>query len=141
MVSKTLQPGDAHHLEKFVNIHETPYSDVCQLLELKLSEPENSLEIDNCIFLFDPQNNYVFSSAVILGSTYGFFGVKVGTNWLKSAEKLESQGFIQADNLERFTQLGEDVSISVYLYPDNCPDTTMSTVKDYSVCARYGRAV
>ena len=141
MISKQLRPADKHNLEKFINILETPYSDVCRLLELEPAGPENSLEVKNCIFLFDPQNNYVFSSAVILGNTYGFFGITIGANWLKTAEKLESQGFTQATSLERFTKLGDEVSISVYLYPDNNPDTTLSTVKDYSVCARYGRAI
>ena len=141
MVSKNLRAAEKHNLEKFINFLETPYSDVCRLLELDSTEPENSLEVSNCIFLFDPQNDFVFSSAVILGDKYGFYGIKTGSNWLKAAEKLESQGFVQADNLERFTKLGDDFSISVYLYPDNCPDATLSTVKDYSVRARHGRTV
>ncbi len=75
------------------------------------------------------------------GTEYGFFGIKVGANWLDTAGKLESQGFSQAGNLERFTKPGSDFSISIYLYPDDSSDVQSSKVRDYSVCARYGSAL
>jgi hypothetical protein len=136
--SKHLPPADSLNLEKHIRILETPFGEVCHLLALDYAEPVDSIEIDDCIFLFDPQNQYVLSSAVILGSEFGFFGIQVGANWLDTAGKLESQGFSQAGELERFTKPGPDFSISVYLYPDNSADVHSSKVRDYSVCARYG---
>jgi hypothetical protein len=129
------------NLEKSVRILETPFSEVCMVLGLDEVEPREFLEMDNCIFFFDPAKEYVLSSAVIMGSTYGFYGIEIGTNWLQTAGKLESQGFKQASDLERFTKPGQDFNISVYLYPDDNPDTSLSKVKDYSICARYGQAL
>lgn len=139
--SKHLPPEDVLNLEKHIRILETPFGEVCRLLGLDYAEPVSSVEIDGCIFLFDPKNQYVLSSAVILGGDYGFFGIKIGSNWLDTAGKLESQGFIQAGELERFTKPGEDFSISVYLYPDDSSDVHLSKVRDYSVCARFGSAL
>lgn len=141
MDSKQVQPEDALNLERFLNILETPFSRVCQVLGINATKPTGFLEVENCIFLFDAQKNLIFSGAVIMGQAYGFYGIQVGANWLESAEKLESQGFEQARDLERFTKPGPDFSISVYLYPDDCPDTSASKVRDYSVNARYGRAL
>jgi hypothetical protein len=141
MESKHPQPGDALNLERFINILETPFSEVCQVLGLDCTEPKGFLEVENCIFLFDSEKQYVLSGAVILGNAYGFFGINIGENWLDTAAKLESQGFSQAGDLERFTKPGPDFCISVYLYPDNCPDAALSKVKDYSLCARYGTAL
>jgi len=141
MDSNQVQPEDALHLERFLNILETPFSRVCQVLGLNGTEPRSFLEVDNCIFLFDSQKNLIFSGAVIIGQAYGFYGIQVGANWLESAEKLESQGLVTASALERFTKPGPDFSISVYLYPDDCPDTSASKVRDYSVNARYGRGL
>ena len=129
------------NLEKSIRILETPFSEVCKVLGLDEVEPREFLEVDNCIFFFDPAKEYVLSSAVIMGSTYGFYGIKIGANWLETAGKLESQGFKQASDLERFTKPGQDFNISVYLYPDDNPDTSLSKVKDYSICARYGQAL
>jgi hypothetical protein len=129
------------NLEKSIRILETPFGEVCNVLGLNHIEPSEFLEVDNCIFFFDPEKEYVFSSAVIMGSMYGFYGIKIGANWLQTAGMLESQGFKQASDLERFTKLGPDFNISVYLYPDDCPDTSLSKVKDYSICARYGQAL
>jgi hypothetical protein len=129
------------NLEKFISILETPFSKVCKVLGLNHIKPSEFLEVDNCIFFFDPEKEYVFSSAVIMGTSYGFYGVKVGGNWLQTAGMLESQGFKQASDLERFTKPGQDFNISVYLYPDDNPDASASKVKDYSICARYGRAL
>ncbi len=139
--SKHLPPRDALNIEKHIRIFETPFAEVCRLLGLDATEVTDSVEIADCIFLFDPENQYVLSSAVILGSEFGFFGIQVGANWLDTAGKLESQGFIQAGNLERFTKPGSDFSISVYLYPDESPEVQTSKVRDYSVCARYGSAI
>ena len=129
------------NLEKFIRILETSFGEVCEVLGLDEAEPGEFLEVDNCIFFFDPAKEYVLSSAVIMGSTYGFYGIEIGANWLQTAGKLESQGFKQASDLERFTKPGPDFNISVYLYPDDYPDTSLSKVKDYSVCARYGQAL
>jgi len=141
MDSKQVQPEDALNLERYLSLLATPFSKVSQVLGLNGTEPTGFLEADNCIFLFDSQKDRIFSGAVIMGQAYGFYGIRVGANWLESAEKLEAQGFKQASDLERFTKPGEDFSISVYLYPDDCPDTSASKVRDYSVNARYGRAL
>ncbi len=136
-----LQSADIHNLERFINILETPFSEVCRVLGLDETEPVGFLESENCIFMFDGEKGYVFTGAIIMGETYGFFGIRVGANWLEAAGKLESQGFKQASDLERFTKPGEDFSVSVYLYPDDSPDASSSRVKDYSVCVRYGRTL
>jgi len=141
MESNHRQTEELLNLEKFIKILETPFSEVCRVLGLDETEPNEFLEVENCIFLFDPEKEYVFSSAVIMSNTYGFYGIKIGSNWLDTAGKLELQGFKQASDLERFTKPGTDFSISIYLYPDDCPDATLSKVKDYSVCARYGQAL
>lgn len=141
MESKRLRSEDTLNLEKFIRILETPFGEVCRLFGQDNGQPEDFLEVEDCIFLFDPERDYVFSGAVIMSDAYGFFGIRVGTNWLHAAGKLESQGFEQANDLERFTKRGSDAGISVYLYPDDCPDASLSTVKDYSVCARYGHSL
>lgn len=141
MESKNLPLGDALNLEKYIRILETPFGEVCRLLGLDCTEPTGSLEVDDCIFLFDPENQYVLSSVVVLGGRFGFFGIQIGANWLDTAGKLESQGFKQAEDLERFTKLGADFCISVYLYPDDSSEVSLSKVRDYSVCARYGSAL
>jgi hypothetical protein len=141
MESKHPKPGDALNLEKFIKILETPFSEVSRVLGLDCTEPKGFLEVENCIFLFDSEKEYVFSGAIIMGSAYGFFGIKIGANWLDTAGELESQGFKQAGDLERFTKPEADFCISVYLYPDKCPDASLSKVKDYSVCVRYGSAL
>jgi len=129
------------NLEKSIRILETSFSEVCRMLGLDEAEPKEFLEVDNCIFFFDPEQKYVFSSAVIMGRTYGFYGIEIGANWLETAGKLELQGFKQASDLERFTKPGQDFNISIYLYPDDNPDASASKVKDYSICARYGQAL
>jgi hypothetical protein len=141
MQPKRPGPGDTLNLEKFIHVLETPFGEVCEVLGLGATEPTGFLEVENCVFLFDPEREHVFSSAIIMGGAYGFFGIRIGANWLEAAGQLESQGFRQAGDLERFTKLGEDFSVSVYLYPDDCPDASLSTVKDYSVCVRYGHAL
>jgi hypothetical protein len=139
--SNALPPGDTLNLEKFVSILKTPFDVVCQVLDLDCTEPTSFLEVEDCIFLFDSQNDHVLSGAVIMSKAYGFFGIAVGANWLDTAGKLESQGFVQAGDLERFTKQGSDFSISVYLYPDGSSDASLSKVRDYSVRVRYGRAL
>ncbi len=141
MGSNHPQTEELFNLEKSIKILETPFSEVCGVLGLDETEPDKFLEVENCIFFFDPAKEHVFSSAVIMGSGYGFYGIKIGANWLDTAGKLESQGFKQASDLERFTKPGPDFNISVYLYPDDCPDASASKVKDYSVCVRYGQAL
>lgn len=141
MESNTLGPGETLNLERSIGILETPFSEVCQVLGLDSTEPAAFLEVEDCIFLFDSGNGHVLSGAVIMSNAYGFFGIAVGANWLDSAGRLESQGFTQSGDLERFTKQGSDFSISVYLYPDDCPDASASKVRDYSVRARYGRAL
>jgi len=134
-------PTELLNLENSIKILETPFSEVCHVLGLGKTKPDSFLEVENCIFFFDSAKDYVFSSAVIMGSTYGFYGIKIGANWLETAAKLEKQGFKQASDLERFTKPGQDFNISVYLYPDDNLDASASKVKDYSVCARYGQAL
>ena len=141
MDSEQAQTEEFLNLEKSIKILETPFKEVCHILGLGKTKPDSFLEVDNCIFFFDPAEEYVFSSAVIMSSSYGFYGIKIGANWLETADKLESQGFRQASDLERFTKPGPDFNISVYLYPDDSPDASSSKVKDYSVCARYGQAL
>jgi hypothetical protein len=141
MGSKQPQIEELFNLEKSIKILETPFSEVCRVLGLEKTKPCEFLEVENCIFFFDPVQEYVFSSAVIMGGKYGFYGIKIGANWLETAAKLETQGFKQASDLERFTKPGRDFNISVYLYPDDNPDASASKVKDYSVCARYGQAL
>ncbi len=141
MESKHVPPGNALNLERSVNILETPFDEVCHVLGLDCTEPASFLEVEDCIFLFDSQDKYVLSGAVIMSIAYGFFGIAVGANWLDTAGKLESQGFVQASDLERFTKQGSDFSISVYLYPDDSPDPSLSKVRDYTVRARHGRAL
>ena len=141
MESKRLGSKGVFHLERFFKVLETPFNEVCRTLGEDERDPEDFLEVEDCIFLFDSERDYVFSGAVIMSGAYGFFGIRVGANWLEAANKLESQGFEQADDLERFTQPGANVGVSVYLYPDDCPDASLSTVKDYSICARYGHTL
>jgi len=141
MGSKQPQTEELFNLEKSIKILETPFSEVCRLLGLDKTEPSEFLEVDDCIFFFDPAEKYVFSSAVIMGNKYGFYGIKIGANWLETAGQLELQGFKQASDLERFTKPGQDFNVSIYLYPDDNPDASASKVKDYSVCARYGQAL
>lgn len=136
-----VQSADAYNLERHIRILETPFSEVREVLGLDETEPGGFLEIESCIFMFDSEKEYVFTGAVIVGPTYGFFGIRVGANWLEAAGKLESQGFKQASDLERFTKPGESFSVSVYLYPDDSADTSSSTVKDYSICVRYGHTL
>jgi hypothetical protein len=137
--SNYLPPEDSLNLEKHIRILETPCAEVCNLLGLDYAEPVGSVEVADCIFFFDSQNRYVFSSAVVLGTEFGFFGIQVGSNWLDTAGKLESQGFTQAGELKRFTKPGPDFSVSIYLYPDDNADVHLSKVRDYSVCARFGQ--
>ncbi len=141
MKSKRLGSKDVFNLEKQIKMLETPFGEVCRLLGEDETNPEGFLEVEDCVFLFDPERDYVFTGAVIISDAYGFFGIHVGMNWMKAAAKLESQGFVQAEDLERFTKPGSEVGVSVYLYPDDCPDASLSTVKDYSLCARYGQSV
>ncbi len=141
MGSNQPQTEELFNLEKSIKILETPFSEVCRVLGLDETVPNGFMEAENCVFFFDPAKEHVFSSAVIMGSAYGFYGIKIGANWLDTAGKLESQGFKQASDLERFTKPGPDFSISIYLYPDDNPDASASKVKDYSVCARYGQAL
>ena len=141
MGSKQPQIEELLNLEKSIKLLETPFGEVCRLLGMGKTKPSSFLEVENCIFFFDSTEEYVFSSAVIMGDKYGFYGIKIGANWLETAGQLESQGFKQATDLERFTKPGPDFNISVYLYPDDNPDASASKVKDYSVCARYGQAL
>jgi len=141
MGSNHPQTEELFNLEKSIKILETPFSEVCRVLGIDETGPDKFLEAENCVFFFDPEKEYVLGSVVIMGSAYGFYGIKIGANWLDTAGRLESQGFKQATDLERFTKPGPDFSISVYLYPDDNPDASASKVKDYSVCARYGQAL
>ncbi|MHC4112009.1 MAG: hypothetical protein ACYSUY_13120 [Planctomycetota bacterium] len=127
---------DALNLERHIKILKTPFIEVCQVLGLESEGPKNVIEVENCVFMFDPEEGHLFSGAVVIDNTYGFFGIKIGANWLKTAEKLESLGFVQAQNSERFTKPGENFGTSVYLYPDS--DSGEPKVQHYSVCVRYG---
>ena len=141
MESKSPEVEDAFNLEKYIKVQETSFREVCRIFGEDDQEPDDFFEIEDCIFLFDPEREYVFSGAVVMSDVYGFFGIKVGTNWLAAAGKLEAQGFEQADDLERFTKPGSDFGVSVYLYPDDCSDASLSTVKDYSICTRHGHSL
>jgi hypothetical protein len=126
---------DALNLERHIKILETPFSQVCLILGLEPQESKEVIEIENSIFMFDSEHGYLFTGAVVLDNIYGFFGIKIGANWLETAEKLESQGFIQAQDSERFTKPGENFGTSVYLYLDS--DSSDAKVHHYSVCVRY----
>lgn len=132
-------PEDAHELEKHIRLLQTSFTEVCRLLGTESDGPQTAIEVDNCVLMFEARNGYLFTGAVVLDNTYGFFGIKVGANWLKTAEQLEAQGFIQADDFERFTRPGEDFGTCVYLYSDGSVDAENSKVRHYSVCARYGQ--
>ena len=132
-------PEDALNLERYIKILETPFSEVCQVLGLESEEPKDVIEVENCIFMFESEKGHLFTGAVVLDNTYGFFGIKIGADWLETAEKLESQGFIQAVDPERFTKPGADFGTSVYLYPDTYSDAGESKVQHYSICVRHGR--
>jgi hypothetical protein len=127
---------DALNLERHIKILETSFSEVCQVLGLESQEPKDVIEIENSVFMFDSEQGHLFTGAVVLDNVYGFFGIKIGANWLETAENLESQGFIQAQDSERFTKPGENFGTSVYLYPDS--DSGELKVQHYSVCVRYG---
>ena len=129
-------PQDALNLEKSIRLFESPFSEVSRALGLDSDEPKNVIELEDNVFMFDPEQGHVFSGAVVLDNRHGFFGIKIGANWLETAENLESQGFIQAENPHRFTKPGESFGTSVYLYPDS--DSGEARVQHYSVCARYG---
>ncbi|MHC4691660.1 MAG: hypothetical protein ACYS67_02880 [Planctomycetota bacterium] len=131
-----LYPGDALHLERHIKILETPFSEVCRILGMEPEEPKDVIEVENSVFMFDSEEGHLFCGAVVLDNVYGFFGIKIGANWLETAEKLESQGFIQAQDSERFTKPGENFGTSVYLYIDS--DSGAANVHHYSVCVRYG---
>ena len=139
METKRPASEDVYHLEKWIQPFVTPYGEVCRVLGEGAGEPGDFLEVEDCVFLFDSEKGYVFSGAVVMSDAYGFYGLRVGANWLEAAGTLESQDFEQAEDLERFTKRGQNFNISVYLYPDDNPNTSLSTVKDYSICIRYGR--
>jgi len=128
---------DALNLERHIKILETPFSQVCRILGLEPQEPKDFIEIENSVFMFDSEQGHQFCGAVVLDNTYGFFGIKIGANWLETAENLESQGFIQAQDSERFTKPGDNFGTSVYLYLDS--DSGEPKVQHYSVCVRYSR--
>ncbi|MBW8041874.1 MAG: hypothetical protein FVQ85_18000 [Planctomycetes bacterium] len=136
MDTNRLSPEDALNLERHISILETPFSQVCRILGLESEELKDVIELDNSVFMFDSEQGHLFSGAVVLDSTYGFFGIEIGANWLQTAEKLESQGFVQAKNPERFTKPGQNFGTSVYLYPDS--DSIEPKVQHYSLCIRYG---
>jgi len=129
-------PEDALNLERHIKILETSFSQVCLILGLEPQEPKEVIEIENSIFMFDSKQGHLFTGAVVLDNIYGFFGIEIGANWLETAEKLESQGFIQAQDSERFTKPGENFGTSIYLYLDS--DSGDAKVHHYSVCVRYG---
>lgn len=129
-------PDDALNLERYIKILKTPFNEVCRVLGLEYEGPKDVIEVENSVFMFDSEEGHLFSGAVVLDNTYGFFGIKIGANWLETAEKLESQGFIQAQNSERFTKPGENFGTSVYLYFDS--NSGEPKVQHYSVCVRYG---
>lgn len=127
---------DMLNLESQIKLFATPFGEVCEILGIEAAEPKNVIEVDDSVFMFDAEQGYLFSGAVILDNSYGFFGIRIGANWLETAEDLESQGFVQAEDLDRFTKPGNGFSDCVYLYPDS--DTTDSRVQHYSLCVRYG---
>ena len=129
-------PEDALNLERHIKILETSFSQVCLILGLEPQEPKEVIEIENSIFMFDSKQGHLFTGAVVLDNIYGFFGIEIGANWLETAEKLESQGFIQAQDSERFTKPGENFGTSIYLYLDS--ESGDAKVHHYSVCVRYG---
>ena len=127
---------DALNLQRHIKILETPFSQVCLILGLEPQEPKDVIEVENSVFMFDSEQGHLFTGAVVLDNTYGFFGIEIGANWLETAEMLESQGFIQAQDSERFTKPGQNFGTSVYLYLDS--DSGELKVQHYSVCVRYG---
>ena len=69
MGSNQPQTEELFNLEKSIKFLETPFSEVCRVLGLDETNPNEFLEVENCIFFFDPEKEYVFGSAVIMGST------------------------------------------------------------------------
>ncbi len=130
------QHKDMINLERHIRFFETPFSEVCRILGLEAEEPKNVVEVEDSVFMFDAEQGYLFSGAVILDNSYGFFGIRIGADWLETAENLEAQGFVQAEDPDRFTKPGENLCACVYLYPDS--DSTDSRVQHYSVGIRYG---
>lgn len=139
MKEQRLPADQGLYLEKYITIQQTPFAEVCRLLELDEPEPLESVLVGASVFLFDPDNDYLFNGAVIIDDEYGFYGISVGDNWLESAARLESLGFVQAEELERFTLPGRDFGVSIYLYHDNSTDPSISAVREYSICPRFGR--
>jgi len=127
-------------LERFIFLMETPFDEVCRLLELDEPEPVSGAVAGMSVFLFDPQKDYVFAGAVIMDDEYGFYGIRVGSKWLEAAEQLEAQGFIQAGDAERFTLAGAPFGIAVHLYPDDYGHPASAKVHHYSVGPVYGGA-
>jgi len=127
---------DMLNLETKIKLFDTPFREVCEIIGIEASEPKNVIEVEDSVFMFDPEQDYIFSGAVILDNSYGFFGIRIGASWLQTAEELESQGFVQAKDLDRFTKFGDDFNTSIYLYPDS--DTKDSRVQHYSLCISYG---
>ena len=66
MGSNHPQNDELYNLEKSIKILETPFSEVCRVLGLDETEPDKFLEVENCVFFFDPAKEYVFGSAVIM---------------------------------------------------------------------------
>jgi len=54
MGSNQPQTEELLNLEKSIMILETPFGEVCEVLGLDEAEPREFLEVDNCIFFFDP---------------------------------------------------------------------------------------
>jgi len=141
MEAKLPAAGDPLYLERRLKLLETPFVQVCQVLGLEDAEPDECVQVGNSVFLFDSQKDHVFAGAVILDDAFGFYGVSVGANWLDSAGRLESQGFVQSEDLERFTKPGPQFGVSVYLYHDDSADASSSTVTQFCLCPRYGRTL
>jgi len=125
-------------LERFILLMETPFEEVCRLLELDEPQPVSGAVVGMSVFLFDPQKDYVFAGAVIMDDEYGFYGIRVGSKWLEAAEQLESQGFVQAGDAERFTLPGELFGVAVHLYPDDYDHPASAKVHHYSLGPAYG---
>ncbi len=130
---------DVFNLERFFLLMETPFEEVCRLLEVDDEpEPVSGVPVGMSVFLFEPQKDYVFAGAVIMDDEYGFYGVRVGSGWMDAAEQLEAQGFTQAGDAEQFVLSGPDLGVSIHLYPDKYNDPGSAKVHHYSMSPVYG---
>lgn len=139
--SGSSEQNDDFNLEKRFELMKTTWKQARKQLGFDEKEPTPSVPVGRSVFMFDASRDFVFNGAVIMDDSFGFFGIEVGSKWLAAAEHLESQGFVQAENAERFTRPGEQFGVSVYLYPDDYNKMSSAKVDHYSLNIRHGSTI